>query len=410
MENSRHKARSSASTSGERTGIAMVHWLPLEFYPPTINLLRFLNATGRWEIVLFTSVNHLDRPPLSLDGVTIVRSSAPGLVKGWRRALAYAGFQIRALRELFSQRPQVILYVEPQSALPVFLYHLRHRSIPIFIHHHEYHDPHQFLRRGMRLVRFFHWIEKRWLFRSAVWISHTNDDRLRLFHRDNPGLDEATLKILPNLPPASWTGRGCASWSGEDAGFPLRFVYIGSLSLRDTYIAEFIGWLRTKPPGTVEFDIYSFNLDKETATFLETVDSDLVRFHREGVDYDDIPERVGSSHFGLLLYRANTTNYQYNASNKLFEYLACGLDVIYPDKMLGVRPHREEETFPRLIEVDFESLELPELATLASRRGLHPRSPDLCAELVLQPLETALLQEGGLSNRRVRVESNGMKA
>ena len=42
---------------------------------------------------------------------------------------------------------------------------------------------------------------------------------------------------------------------------------------------------------------------------------------------------------GLILYKATTDNYRYNASNKLFEYLALNLSVMYSDKMLGIKPY-----------------------------------------------------------------------
>ena len=372
--------------------LAILHWLPVELYPPTINLLRLLAKDEKWRVELFTSANHLGRTPFKLPGAHIHRSPAPGLVRGLKRAWAYASFQIQATWRLFIFRPEVILYFEPQSAFPVFLYRLIHPDVPIFVHHHEYHDPHLFLRKGMRLTRFFHHLEIRHILPKAEWISHTNRERLNLFLNDHAGLPPQSLKILPNYPPASWPDRCQSGWKTSTKPFPLKFVYIGSLSLRDTFLQEFIEWLSRLPQGDAFFEVYSYNLDAETEAFLNAADTRLVKFHRGGIDYDQIPDCLDQAHFGVLLYKANTTNYRFNASNKLFEYLACGLDVLFPDRMDGVKPYATVASAPRVIEADFSSLDEIAWSTLKTRTSLEERPFSSQAEEALSPLLDALKQ------------------
>ena len=97
-------------------------------------------------------------------------------------------------------------------------------------------------------------------------------------------------------------------------------------------------------------------------------------FHEHGVEYDQLPALLRQFDVGVILYRCRTVNYQYNASNKLFEYLMCGLDVWYPPTMLGVKPYAREDVWPRVVEVDFENLESVELARVRSRDSL-PNKP-----------------------------------
>ena len=95
----------------------------------------------------------------------------------------------------------------------------------------------------MRLVRFYHWIEKRFLFKRAVWISQTNEDRRRLFQVDRPGILSRKLMILPNYPPRAWHDEPQADWQ-VCRDQPLKLVYVGSISLHDTFIQPLIRWVQ----------------------------------------------------------------------------------------------------------------------------------------------------------------------
>ena len=375
-----------------RPTLAVVHWLPAEMYPPTMNLVRYFADSGRWQVALHTSANHRNLPDFRHSGVAIHRSPAPGRRRAGRRAWAYLMFHLGTALRLIVARPDVVLYVEPQSAFPVFLASFSRRRFPLFIHHHEYHDPEQFLRPGMRLPRLFHRLERSRLFQRADWISHTNEKRLELFLRDHPDVDPALGRILPNYPPASWFGFPNHAWAGE-APAPLRMVYVGSLSRKDTYIEEIVSWLREQPAQSVTLDIFAYNLHQETHDFLKANEGRGVRFFSEGITYDALPNTLREYHTGLLLYKANTTNYQYNATNKLFEYLACGLDVLFPTQMLGVKPYARQDVAPRVMEVDFERRAGLDLSILADRRTLPEAAWLSDASSVLKDLEEAMLKK-----------------
>lgn len=340
--------------------LAVVHWFPLEQYPPATNLLDYFAAQPDWRVSVYSCRNDRGLPDYEDPRVSARRFWFPSRsLKAPRRWIAYTWFPIGVLLGLFSTRPNVLLYVEPHSALPAFLYCLISRRCRLFVHYHEYRDRDEYLQPGMRLVRLGYWIERRFLYRRAEWISQTNHDRNRLFHEDLPAVDASKLEILPNYPPREWSEGARAAWRRCDDG-PLRLVYVGAVSLRDTFIGPLVDWMTGEDsPGDVTLDIYSHNNDAETCEFLESASCDSIRFHRRGIAYHDLPTVLVDHHVGLILYRANTRNYVYNASNKLFEYLAMGLDVWYPPQMLGVKPYAERESWPRVLETDF--LRLPEL-------------------------------------------------
>jgi hypothetical protein len=162
-------------------------------------------------------------------------------------------------------------------------------------------------------------------------------------------------------------------------------VYVGAASVRDTFIGEVVEWVLQQPREKVSLAVYVNNCDVQTEQLLQLAAESGVVVVPGGVAYQQLPDVLSQYHVGLILYRGNTPNYVYNAPNKLFEYLACGLDVWYPGCMLGITPYARTNAAPRVVETDFEKLELPNFVVCP---GLdlpwHPWT-DSC-ENVLQPL------------------------
>ena len=154
----------------------------------------------------------------------------------------------------------------------------------------------------------------------------------------------------------------------------VRLVYVGSVSLHDTFIGPLVEWLLANPTMRIQLDVFAYNTDPTTREFLRKADGEIVRFHDRGVVYDELPVLLRQFDVGVILYRCRTVNYQYNASNKLFEYLMCGLDVWYPPTMIGVKAYARDDVWPRVIEVDFEYLDGIDVGKLRSRDGL-PNKP-----------------------------------
>lgn len=385
----------SALASKKKQRLAVIHWFPVEQYPPALNLLTYFADLPEWEVLAFSTCNERDSGRYAHPALTLNRGHFPGrqlsrLVRAWRFLVFPALVFFRLLRF----RPQVLLYIEPHSSLPAVLYCLISRLCQLFIHNHEYHEPQEFLQPGMRLVRWYHALEQISLFQRAVWISQTNADRVRMFCDDHPHVKRSKLHVLPNLPPASWPTTTELTWNVHSQD-TLKLLYVGSVSLHDTFIGELVEWLRRQPDGQVSLDVYSTNCDAAAEDFLNRSAGPNLRFHAQGIPYEKLPDVLPQYHVGLILYRGNTRNYIYNESNKLFEYLACGLDVWFPRQMLGIKPHARSDVAPRVIEMDFERLDEMQVAQLRSRSGLRFEPFSRRCEDVLSELREAMTEAVG---------------
>lgn len=370
--------------------LAVVQQLPLEYYPPVTNLLAFLGESGDFEVRVFSVANTRGRPAWTRKGVriTTLPSPLPG-DSALKRLFLQLRFVGSTWAGLLRFRPEAILYFEPHSALPVFCHHLSlFRRTRIFVHHHEYYEPQEFDRPGMRLPKLAHWCERTLLFADAEWISQTNEQRRELFLEDHPAIDPGKVRVMPNYPPRSWEATENRAWKDDAA--PLRLVYIGSLSREDTYIEPLVEWVNaTEHPVTL--DIFGYNVSDSTRAWLESRAGDRVAFDPRGILYEDLPERIADYHAGVILYRGNTTNFVWNAPNKLFEYLACGLDAWYPPVMKGIAPYGDASTAPRILEVDFDRLDAIPFERLAQRGDIPHRGETHLAEPVQAALAEALL-------------------
>jgi hypothetical protein len=351
--------------------IAVVHAYALERYPPATNAIDYFAGSQHADVLVIsieTSANvsvysnplcEIRRIPFRDPSESTLSNAVRGISWHWKAA-----------RLMASWKPDVVFYWDPQSALACYLC-LRWMGCKsrLFIHHHEYHAPEDFLRAGMRIARLGHYFERHWLFPKASWISQTNAERLRFLRRDFPSLTDQQTRVMPNYPPSAWIER-CPSGRISQLADTLRLVYVGSLSLEDTFIGALVSWLITNPDAGLTLDIFTNNCKQQTLEFLRDAAGKVVRLHDAGVDYQQIPDVLADFDVGVVLYRCNTTNYVYNASNKLFEYLMCGLDVWYPPTMLGIKPYARDDAWPRVIEVDFENMGSLDLDRLRSREGL----------------------------------------
>ena len=368
--------------------LAIIHFNPIESYPPVMNLLNLLAAHcgAGLKVSVITMAPAGGRSLFRTDPPCIgIRRAGSAGRRGWRGYLNYLLFYLTAFFHLLVRRPDKVLYYETLSALPAFLYkQFVRRGAELYIHYHEYTSPEEY-RRGMRLGRSLHRLEKK-LYPKAKWISHTNTDRVTLFSRDLTGTKTPALQVLPNYPPSSWTHSG--NTVPGSSGL-LRVVYAGALSLDTMYTREFGDWV-ARQAGKVCWDIYSDNITPAAHEYVQSFGDRLVRL-RKGVDYFSLPGILGHYDVGVILYKGHIPNYVYNAPNKLFEYLACGLDVWFPSVMKGCLPFVTHGIRPRVLALDFHRLGAIDLAAVTSHEGLEYAAPHYYAEEALRPLLDSVL-------------------
>lgn len=371
-----------------KTKIFIVHFQPLEKYPPIINLTRFLGkqAGDGFELHIVSTTAYGNKKLFAQSGVVIHR-----LIR-WKkkmgslaRMVSYFRFNLACFFLLLKHRPQKVLYFETLSAAAPFFYKkLIRRKAQIFVHYHEYTSPLEY-RNGMILSRMIHRLEQK-LYPEVRWISHTNEQRMNLFRKDNEGTIQENGFVLPNYPPQSWI-----TWATrpmQNHVTDTRFVYVGALSLETTYLMEFAEFVLSRPD--CRWDIYSDNFSDDVLRYFKTLEGSNVCF-KGGVEYDDLPAILRKYAVGLILYKGHIPNYIYNAPNKLFEYMACGLDVWFPEIMEGCMPYRQSGICPRVLAVNFNSRDSLNSTLRARAENCSYQPSDYHAEQVLSSLTEQLL-------------------
>jgi len=369
--------------------IAYVHILPLEYYPPASNFLDLLGRQVSVRVHAYSTDNRKSRASHTNQSIAISRGRSPDPGSNpMLRLLVVLWWHLKTAISLAIFKPHSIIYIEPHSAIAAWLYYRLFRGkARLFIHHHEYYAPVDYNRPGMRIPRLGFRLEKSDLFQRAEWISQTNEDRLRLVRGDNPEVAEKVWHILPNFPPEGWAGIPAPNQPGSGKS-GIRLIYVGSASFEDTYIKEIVSWAASHPEE-VELHICGYNVAREVWEWLEQEQFSNVSFDSSGYRYEELPEILSAFDVGLVLYKGNTSNFVYNVPNKVFEYLACGLEVWYPSEMLSIRKFQQDNPAP-LRELRFPELEDLQLGTIQSK-GLDVNTcVQFTAERAFAPLFDAL--------------------
>lgn len=372
--------------------ISIVHFHPLEMYPPVMNFINFLEdyPAKISKINVCTTSNLLTHHTFASKGnfIKIGRSRHPGSSNSIIiRFLWLLKFNIITLIRLIHANPDLIIYYETFSALPVYIYlrYFRFRLKPrLYIHYHEYTTPEEY-QKMPSWVRFNYHVEKKVLWKLAEKISHTNSDRLDIFGQVQK-IDNHKLLVLPNFPPKKWA----LFQNDKKTDFPIKIIYIGSLSFEDTYIKEFTDWVISNS-NDVHFDIFSYNHKPGIKDFFTENNFSNITFHPEGIHYYDIPSLLKQYQIGVIAYKANTENVKFCASNKLFEYYACGLDVWVSEEMVTSRPYVTNGVYPKITMVDFKNLKQLKLSEAISHKGLIYKSSDYFCENIYSSLTNVIV-------------------
>jgi hypothetical protein len=366
--------------------IAVIHFHPLELYPPVMNYIRYIEARAIHERMVVYTICPKEEMPLFVshqDHIQIRRYADPGasktsLQKLWR----YINFYIGVLYHLLAVKPSKILYFETISSFPALVYKMVFKTTELYVHYHEYTSPQEMGTNGMLLTRWFHKLERK-VYPKLKWISHTNSIRMQKFIADNEGTYIANPHILPNYPPKSWHVQ-----RNSEIERPVRIIYIGALGMESMYVKEFAEWVISRK-GEVIWDIYTMNVSKDAKQYLLSLDTELIKF-KGACNYYELPQILKNYDVGVVLYKGIIPNHVHAVSNKVFEYLACGLDVWYSQNMTGTDPYRTKDVFPKVLSVDFTALDQFEFEKALGRTGLLFQPSRYYSEEALYPLVSEL--------------------
>lgn len=327
--------------------IALIHFQPLEQYPPVMNCIRDLEKTKVTELKIFTT--HTKNNWFS--STYLIYRLGNYTSSKWARYWTYLLFNLTCLLFLCVYRPKKVLYYETYSAWPVYWYKKLFPSVLVFIHFHEYVSEKKKVSSAYYKYLLY---KETTLLTKAIWISHTNDDRMRFFQQDYPIVRKEQCHILPNYPPDDWVIRAQQIRANRQVSAIKRMVYVGALGLDSTYIKELALWIEDQK-GTYTLDIYSSNIDKDVLIFLHNLKSSYILIHKE-ILYFELPEQLATYDIGLVLYKGHIPNYVYNVPNKVYEYLACGLEVWYSEELYSTNTFKQKYDIQQLISINFTNL------------------------------------------------------
>jgi hypothetical protein len=361
--------------------ILIIHFRAAMDYPPVYNLARYLALKGV-AVKLLTGKRKESSKGLENYGVKVIEV---GMDKGSSvgNYVGYLFFYARALVEMMKTPKVPLIYFESISSIPVVLYF---RLFPfatrsLAIHYHEYFDKEEHQRQSF-LERLGRKLEPV-LFKRARWISHTNQDRLNFFSEEFKGIEKTTLRTMPNYPPASWLSDVHAKHERDNT--KVKLVYVGSVSLEKLFLKELVEWLRLHN-GNVVCDVYTKYMDANVLRYIQSHPSEVICY-KGSLQYDQLPEVLSQYDVGLVLYNGiASSNFVYNAPNKLFEYLACGLDVWFSSTLLSSYVYQTKDTYPKVIKVDFANLAEFDYKMALQKEGLSYKKSPFVMESVYEVL------------------------
>jgi hypothetical protein len=368
--------------------ICIVHFQPLERYPPAFNLLRTIAAQqpANKPVFVITTSPESSKQKIEVPGITIYRIAVlPAGISRLNRMVLYLLFNLKAFFILLVKRPASVLYFETLSAGAACLYKML-SGTRLLIHYHEYTSPDEY-RGGMVLNKWLHHLELQ-QYKKAVWVSHTNEERMQLFLSDCGALAPSNTFILPNYPPTAWAHQAGHTIA---AGAVTGFVYVGALDTDTMYLKEMASFVANNA-SICYWDIYSDNHSAAAVEYLENLNAGNIHFKGAAV-YDQLPAIISGYHVGLILYKGHIPNYTFNAPNKLFEYAVCGLDVWFPNHMVSSRRYITQDSYPSVTAVDFETLETSFILQSAKKAGRPYQPHPYSCENALAPLLQVLYND-----------------
>jgi hypothetical protein len=315
--------------------VAIIHYQPLEKYPPAMN---FINAIGKMNFVkckVFTTI--INNSAWFSEKKTAIHRFSIQHTTSLGRYWGYLKFNYKCFLQLLVYKPSVVFVFETYSVFPTYLYKILAPKSKVHIHYHEYTSP-QEIKNSSFYFKVLHAIEKR-LFRTCESISHTNEDRVELFLKDYSFVEESKMIVAPNMPPSNWDEFSKIHKKENTSGIT-RLVHVGALSLETMYVEKMVNWVIAQK-GLFALDFYTDNITDNARKFIEGLQNNHIQLH-DSINYFELPKVLIHYDIGLTLYNGHIPNYVYNVPNKVLEYLACGLGVWYPNELISTQKFIEE--------------------------------------------------------------------
>ena len=319
----------------------IIHFQPLELYPPVVNFINCLQnhkdidctiLSTKWKYNL-----DIKYPCFRLGFVTKNK---------FVRIFNYFYFNLVGCIILFVKRPQSIMYFETLSVFPAYVYKKVFVKTRVLVHFHEYTTLDEYS-RSSRYYKYLHSCESK-LLNSATVVSHTNEDRLKLYKSDFLDAINLNLFVLPNYPPSSWYKNFDLKRPSADI---IQFVYVGSINLDSLHLDIFAKYIKGLQKLAV-WNIYSNHYDNKVLQYFKNLEADNIILNN-GIHYADLPLTLSKYHVGVILYKGILPNHIYCVPNKLLEYYSCGLKVLCSSDLISSMKFIDNNKLKSVISIDF---------------------------------------------------------
>ena len=340
--------------------LLIYHYQPLENYPPVMNDINdFMGIENGMKLNVVSSVG---ADSFNNNNAKIFRIGFKTSKNWFIRYLHYITYNFSGLIIGLINKPNKIMVYETYSILPTYIMSRIWSDISIHFHEHEYVSKDE-IDKASRYFRFLDRLVKKMLLNKRMTVSQTNFDRGELYAADNKFLCESDVLIFPNLPPIEWIQKSRDSKVINPN--LVKFVHVGALGLESTYLKEFIEWI-IKFDGKYTVDFYLGSTNLEALSYLNKIIGryKFISIH-ERISYYNLPSILCNYDVGLVLYKGAKPNETYSVPNKFMEYVVCGLNVWYSDKLLSTIKFSEKYNLGGVFKMNFASLnqlEIPEFS------------------------------------------------
>ena len=313
---SRGHTQENWTMNGERAGvICVVHYLPVEEYPPLQNLMVALRKQKRLNVVIFTGSLETRSYHLQSLAENIIVFFFPYLkAGGWRQKLDFA---MMVRKESVNRSFDcVFAFGDEFSGLVCSRMNSKIKAL----HLHELPPQigvgNKFLSKSL----FFELVLLHFTIKRFKWISQVTPRRAELFSKRF----QVQCRHLYNFPSARFE----SNIRGKRVNGRLRIIYVGSCNPVSVQVSIL---KRLSMSKLVELSVLATNKQG-----LEQVAGLTGTQLLSRVPYSKLPNLLRQFDVGLVLYNGHSDNMRYGVPNKLIEYLRCGLHVVYPSALESV--------------------------------------------------------------------------
>lgn len=286
-----------AKSQGGLRKLIVVHYANVNLYPPLQNLLAALLENGGTEVELVTGYS------FKCSGVKVL--SPKGIWSHSRsKILHYAWwFTVLLAKGIFRQQEVKMLLYE-SNAFPALVLPINRADL--WLHFHEYRLPDR-----MKLS-FFEWCSEmmiRKLIHKPEYVSLVTEARRHLLIKEGVHTRNE-IRVMWNCPRQEWAKKLDVVEKHSNA-----VVMVGAVG-KNTWSVEVMQAFESQ-------DIYELHVYGK-----DEFDSTHRVKYCGWVNYDVLPEVLSKYQVGLVWYNEQSLNFTSGISNKIFEYLHCGLKVI----------------------------------------------------------------------------------